>query len=144
SGLLDAQAATGASGTSSLLPACIGLAAPLAVPVGLGVWAFRVVFLSAEAWSPRQFWATLERQRGPGRAAWLVMPPLVALAALLGLVAVSGVSARLLAMDLTGTATFALAPLSIVPLVFALLGGVRVLSLALEPRLDAERLSPRL
>jgi choline-sulfatase len=144
SGLLDAQAATGASGTSSLLPACVGLAAPLAVPVGIGVWAFRVVFVSAEAWSPRRFWAALERQRGPGRAAWLVMPPLVALAALLGLVAVSGVSARLLAGELTGMATFALAPLSIVPLVFALLGGVRVLSLSLEPRLDAERLSPRL
>ena len=131
SGLLDAQAAQSASGTSGLLAACVGLAAPLAVPVALAVWTFRLVFLSAEAWSPRRFWNQLANQKGDARAAWLVTPPLVALAALLGLVAVSGIAARALAAEVNGRAAFALLPLVVVPLVLALLAGVRTLSGAL-------------
>jgi choline-sulfatase len=143
SGFIDARAATGASGVSGLLPACLGLAAPLALPVGLGVWGLRVVFSSAEAWSPWRCWLALEQQPGAARAAWLVTPPLATLALLLGLVSLSGVSARLLGLELSGAAAFALAPLSVVPLLLALLGGVRVLASALGPRLDAEHMSPR-
>lgn len=144
SGSIDARAASGASGTGGLLPACLGLAAPLALPVGLAVWAFRLVFWGADAWSPLRFWRALEQERGASRSAWLVMPPLVALSALLGLVVVSGVSARLFGLPLTGASAFALAPLSVVPLLFALLGGARVLALGWGPRLNAPSASPRL
>ena len=144
SGAIDARSAISASGVSGLLPACLGLAAPLGLPVGLGMWGFRVVFLSAEAWSPRRFWSALDEQRAEARAAWLVAPPLVALGLLLALVAVSGVSARLLGMEQTGAAAFALAPLSVVPLLLALLGGLRALAPAFAARLTARGVSPRL
>ncbi len=143
-GWLDARTAEGASGASGLLAACLGLAAPLALPIGVAMWAFRVVFLQAESWSPARFWSWLEEQRGGARAAWVVMPPLVALAVLVGLVAVSGVAARLLAAEVRGAAAFGLVPLGVVPLVLALVGAVRVLGATLAARVDAERIGPRL
>ncbi|HXK20547.1 MAG TPA: hypothetical protein VNG33_22205, partial [Polyangiaceae bacterium] len=144
SGSIDAHSASSASGTPGLLPACLGLAAPVALPVGLGVWTFRLLFLGAEAWSPPRFWKALDEQRGSARAAWLVLPPLAALAALLGLLLVAGVSARLFGLQASGAAAFALAPLSVVPLLLSLLGGMRVLALGWGPRLEVSRYSPRL
>ena len=145
SGLLDARAAQGGSSASGLVAACVGLAAPLALPVGLGVWALRAVFLRAEAWSPRRFWSWVEAQQGEARAAWLATPPLVALAALVWLVAVSGVVARGLAAEASGAAAFALAPLSVLPLALALLAGARSLSTALVARgFAARRVGPGL
>lgn len=138
SGALDARAAETASGASGLVPACVGLAAPLALPVGLAVWACRAIFLGSESWSPRRFWSYLEGQRGSARAAWLVTPPLVALATLVGLVAVSGIAARALGAEVTGRAAFALVPLTVMPLVLALLAAVRTTSLAL-PAVAADR-----
>ena len=143
-GWLDARAATNASGASGLVAACVGLAAPLAVPVGLAMWAFRVIFLRAEAWSPLRFWRWLEEQRGSARAGWVVTPPLIALAALVGLVAVSGIAARLLAADVHGAAAFGLVPLGVLPLVLALVGVVRVLGATLVVRIDAPRIGPQL
>lgn len=144
SGLLDARAAESASGTGGLALACMGLAAPLALPVGLAVWALRVLFLRAEAWSPRRFWSYLDAQQGAARAAWVVTPPLVALALLVGLVAVSGVAARALGAEVNGTAAFALVPLVVVPLMLALLASVRTLSGALvSAGADARRYGPR-
>lgn len=131
SGWLDARAAESASGTSGLVLACLGLAAPLALPVALAVWTLRVTFLRAEAWSPRRFWSQLAARQGDARAAWVVTPPLTALAALVGLVALSGVAARALAADVSGVAAFALVPLVVLPLVLALLAGVRTLAGAL-------------
>jgi choline-sulfatase len=142
-GWLDARTAGSASGASGLLAACLGLAAPLALPVGLAVWAFRLVFLRAEAWSPARFWDWLEAQRGSARAAWVVTPPLIALATLLGLVAVSGVVARLLAAEVHGAAAFGLVPLGVLPLVLGLLGAVRLLGARLMARVDAQRIGPR-
>jgi choline-sulfatase len=143
SGWLDARSAESASGTGGLVPACLGLAAPLAVPVGLAIGAFRMVFLGGEAWSPRRFWTFLGQQRGEARAAWVVTPPLAAVASLLGLVAVSGVAARALAAEVSGLAAFALVPLGVLPLVLALLGAVRNLAAALVSRLRAPRFGPR-
>jgi arylsulfatase A-like enzyme len=143
SGVLDARAAERASGASGLVPACVGLAAPMALPVGAAVWAARATFLGSEAWSPRRFWRYLEAQRGPARAAWTVTPPLVALAGLVGLVAVSGVAARALGAEVTGRAAFALVPLTVLPLLLALLGGVRTLSSALASGGSERGPSPR-
>jgi len=144
-GWLDARAAESASGTSGLVWACLGLAAPLALPVALAVWGLRLIFLGAEAWSPRQFWSRLAARQGDARAAWVVTPPLVALAALLGLVALSGVAARALAAEVNGAAAFALVPLVVLPLVLALLAGVRTLSGALAAGGFGEvRFGPRL
>ncbi len=143
-GWLDARAAASATAASGLVPACLGLAAPLALPIGLALWAFRVVFLRAEAWSPVHFWSWLEEQRGTARAAWVVTPPLVASATLVGLVVMSGVAARLLGAEVRGAAAFGLVPLGVLPLVLALVGAVRVLSVVLAPRVEAGRFSPRL
>jgi arylsulfatase A-like enzyme len=143
SGWLDARSAHSASGTEGLVLACLGLAAPPAVPVGLAMWAFRAVFLGGQAWSPSRFWAFLGERRGEARAAWIVTPPLVAGASLLSLVAVSGVAARALAAEVSGAASFALVPLGVLPLLLALLGTVRNVAAALASRLREPRLGPR-
>ena len=142
-GCLDARAATSASGASGLLAACLGLAAPLALPVGLAMWIFRLVFLRAQAWSPSRFWSWLEQQRGSARAAWVVTPALVAFATLLGLVVVSGIAARLLAADVRGVAAFGLVPLGVLPVVLALIAVVRVVG-AERARADVDaQVGPR-
>jgi arylsulfatase A-like enzyme len=102
-----------------------------------------VLFFGGQAWSPARLWRFLGAQRGSARAAWGVTPPLVAVAALLGLVALAGVSARLFAAEAQGAAAFALTPLSVIPFSLALLGGVRLLALALARRVDAERVNPQ-
>ncbi len=143
SGVLDARAASNASGTGGLLPACVGLAAPLALPVGLAVCAFRLLFLRGRAWSLGRFWSFLDAQRAEARAAWVVMPPLVALASLLGLVAVSGVAARSLAAEVSGAASIARIPLAVLPMVLGLLGAVRWLGQGLMSRAAARSVGPR-
>ncbi len=143
SGVLDARAASNASGTGGLLPACVGLAAPLALPVGLAVCAFRLLFLRGQAWSFGRFWSFLDAQRAEARAAWVVTPPLVALASLLGLVAVSGVAARSLAAEVSGAASIARIPLAVLPLVLGLLGAVRWLGQGLMSRAGARSVGPR-
>jgi len=102
-----------------------------------------MVFLHAEAWSPQRFWSFLGGRHGEERAAWVVTPPLVAVASLLGLVAVSGVTARALAAEVSGAAAFALVPLGVVPLVLGLLGAVRSSAVALAARLRAGSFGPR-
>jgi arylsulfatase A-like enzyme len=143
--LLDANAASraGAVSTGSLWLACWGLAAPLAVPVGLGMWGFRAVFLGNQAWSVAGFWRNLQQLRGGARSAWIVTPPLVAVAALLSLVAVSGVATRALAAEVSGAAAFALMPLAVLPLVSALWSSVRGLAKLLAARADAWGFGPR-
>ena len=143
SGGLDARAAESASGTSGLLPACLGLAAPLAVPVGVAMWGFRLVFLNGEAWSLSRFWSFLDDRRAEERVAWVVTPPLVVVASLVGLLAVSGVAARALAAEVSGAAAFALVPLGVVPLVLGLLGAVRNAATALISRWREPRFGPR-
>ncbi|HYP88498.1 MAG TPA: sulfatase [Polyangiaceae bacterium] len=133
---LDARAAAAAGG-ESLWQACFGLIAPLALPVAGAVWALRVLFWGGEAWSPRGAWRELGELRGERRRAWQVTPPLIALAALLGLVALAGIAARLLGAELSGAAAFAIWPLAIVPLLLGALGAVRVVGAAL-----AERVAP--
>jgi len=116
----------------------------LALPVGLAMWGFRTLFLRGEAWSLAGFWRYLQAQRAEARSAWMVTPPLVAGAALLGLVAVSGVATRALGAEVNGAAAFALVPLAVLPLVSALLAGVRALSSALGARAESWRFGPRL
>lgn len=143
--LIDANAASSSAAASaaSLWLACWGLAAPLALPVGLGMWGFRAVFLHGQAWSVNGFWRFLGALRGEARLAWLVTPPLTAVASLLGLVAVSGVATRALAAEVSGAASFALVPLAVLPLVSALLASVRRLSQTLAARAEAWRHGPR-
>ena len=143
SGWLDARMAASVSEASGLTLACCGLAAPLALPIGLALGGFRWLFMGGAAWSPLRFWSFLDAQRGPARAAWVAVPQLVALAALLSLLAMAGVASRLFAVDAHGAAAFALMPLSLLPFVLALLGGVRLLGLGLAARVDVERFSPR-
>lgn len=143
--LLDANAASssGTISTGSLWQASWGLAAPLAVPVGLGAWGFRAVFMRGQAWSVARFWRFLRELRGEARSAWMVTPPLVAVAALLGLVVVSGVATRALAAEVSGAAAFAIMPLAVLPLVSALSAAVRSVSKALGARAQAWPFGPR-
>ncbi|HYQ14878.1 MAG TPA: sulfatase, partial [Polyangiaceae bacterium] len=118
----------------SLWQACFGLIAPLALPVAAGVWALRVLFWSGDAWSPLDLWRELGQLSGARRAAWQVTPPLVAVAALVSLVAISGIAARLLGAELSGAAAFAIWPLAIVPIFLGVLGALRVAAGALAER----------
>jgi arylsulfatase A-like enzyme len=143
SGALDARSATApGGGLQGLWLACWGLAAPLALPIGLAVWGARCVLLTGEAWSPRRLARSLAAERGAARAAWLVTPPLVALAVPFGLVAAAGVSARALGAEAAGRAGAAWMALSCLPLIFALTASVRSLALTLGPRLEAARARP--
>ncbi|HKY37608.1 MAG TPA: sulfatase [Polyangiaceae bacterium] len=141
SSFLDARAATSASGTSGLLGACLGLSAPLALLVGASSWGLRLAFLSGEAFDGVAFWHRLGQSRGGARAAWLLTPPLLALAIPPGLLAVAGVTARTLSMEATGGTGVALAAL---PLLLALAAGLRVVVVALSEYRALERWSPRL
>jgi choline-sulfatase len=136
---LDATAA----GDLALGASCFGLLTPLAVPIALGVWAARCLFASGEALAPWSLWSRLEQETGERRAAWLTLPPLSAAFGLLGLVALSGVAARLFSVEVRGPAAMATVGLAILPLTFASLAAVRSLSTGLGPRVSASRLSPR-
>jgi choline-sulfatase len=143
SGALDARSAAAAGASNhGLWLACWGLAAPLALPLGLAVCGARFVLMGGEAWSPRRLARSLAEQRGAARAAWLVTPPLLALALPLGLVAAAGVAARMLGAEAAGRAGAALMALSCLPLVFALVAGVRSAALALGPRFESARVRP--
>ena len=143
SGALDARSAAAAGGgPQGLWLACWGLAAPLALPLGLAVWGARCVLVRGEAWSPRALVRSLAAQRGAARAAWLVTPPLLALAVPLGLVAAAGVAARALGAEAAGPAGAALMALSCLPLIFALTAGVRSVALGLGPRFETARARP--
>jgi choline-sulfatase len=140
---LDAHAAAAAADGEPLWQALVGLLAPLALPIASGVWALRVTFLDGESLSPRRLLGSLAERRGADRRAWQVTPPLVAAAALLGLLMLSGVAARLFAAEVSGAAAFALVGLAVLPLLLALLGGVRVAATALGARAAELRLDPR-
>lgn len=142
--LLDARSASadGAGDLWGSWQASAGLLAPLALPLGLAAWGLRCVFLTGDAWSPRTFARDLEAERGARRQAWLVTPPLVALALPLALVALAGVAARALAADTLGRAGSALMALSVLPLALAVVAGVRLLAAELGPRVAASRRRP--
>ncbi len=136
--LLDARAA----GAVALVGSCLGLAAPFAIGVALAVTAARTVFLNGAAWAPVALLRELDARRGASRAAWLVTPPVLAVAVLTSLVASSGLVARLFAADVTGKAAFALVPFAFLPVALASLAGVRLGSAALAARVDVERYRP--
>lgn len=123
---IDARSATAATQAPGLLAPCVGLGVALALPVGAAVWGLRLFLMGGEAWSLTGFARFLRERRGAERAAWVITPPLVAVAGLVTLLAVAGVSTRLLGSDVTGRAAFAQAPLVFVPLLLALLGTLRV------------------
>jgi choline-sulfatase len=138
SALLDARAAG-----PQLWLSCWGLLAPLALPIAFGVWTLRVVFLGGAAFAPLGLWRRLGQLQGDERVLWQVMPPLVALASLFGLLALSGIGTRLLGAEVSGRAAFALGPLGVLPVVLATLGALRVGSKALTQRARALPLGPR-
>lgn len=142
SALVDAHSAAAANGGASPRAACAGLAVALALPVGAAVWGLRLVWLGGEAWSPLALGRRLRELRGEARAVWLVTPPLVAVAALVALLALSGTSARLLATEAQGPAAFAQSPLAVLPLLFALAAAVRVGAASLVERASGWRLAP--
>ncbi|RYZ08945.1 MAG: sulfatase [Myxococcales bacterium] len=135
---LDARAA--GAGTYE---ACLGLIAPLALVVGAGVAAARLVFASGASLAPLALLRSLNARRGPERQAWLGAPPLAALFGLLALVAVSGSAARLFAAEVSGVAAFGWVGLAVLPVLVASAAAVRTLGSALGPRLDERGLSPR-
>lgn len=135
---LDARAVGGAGAWA----ASFGLIAPLSLAAASGVWLLRLLFLGGDGVSLRRWSAYLSGLRGRGREEWLAGPPLAALASLVGLLAVAGITARLLGAELSGAAAFAIVPLATLPLMLALVAGVRVGAGALGPRLGASRLSP--
>lgn len=139
SAALDARAASAGAG-EGLWQACAGLIAPVALPVGALVWALRLLFLGGESLAMRALLRRLADSRGDERAAWQATPPLVALASLLGLLAVSGIAARLFAAEMTGPAAFALSPLAILPVILALIALVRIGAGSLATR--SARLDP--
>lgn len=132
----------GGASPPGLWLACWGLAAPLALPLGLAVWGARCLLTAGEAWSPREFAQSLARTRGAARAAWLVTPPLLALALPLGLLAGAGVAARVLGAEATGRAGSALMALSCLPLSLALMAAVRSAAVALGPRFESATARP--
>jgi arylsulfatase A-like enzyme len=142
SSLLDAGAAA-TPGAPGLWLACWGLVAPLAVPVAFGVWALRVLFFDGEAWAPLGLLRRLDALSGGERAGWQVMPPLLALAALVGLLALAGIATRLLGAEAGGLAALALSPLSVLPVVLATIGAVRVGGAALVGRAPTLPFGPR-
>jgi hypothetical protein len=144
SSFCDARLAAAVTGTAGLLAPSIGLIAPLALPIAGLAFGVRALFLGAEAWSARQFWRSLEARSGSARALWVTTPPLLALALPLGLVMLAGVAARLLGADARGPAALALLPLACLPLLLALLGGVRALGAALAERAGETRVGPGL
>lgn len=140
---LDARAAAEAGAGEPLWQACAGLAAPLAPPIAGGIWALRAIFLDGESFAPARLFRHVADARASRRGARLVTPPLVALAALLALVVLSGVAARLFAAELSGAAAFGVVGLTVVPLLLALLGALRVASSTLSPRAETLSLDPR-
>jgi arylsulfatase A-like enzyme len=106
------------------------------------MWAFRLVFLGGAAWSPRRFGRWLGERTGAERAAWLVTPPLLALALPLGLLVVSGAATRVLGAEGSPRAAMSWMSSGFVALSFGLIAGVRVLSDELSERIDASRRSP--
>jgi arylsulfatase A-like enzyme len=142
SSLLDARAAASAGGPGLWL-SCWGLLAPLALPIAVAIWALRLLFLDGEGWSPLGGLRRLAELRGTERAAWQVTPPLLALAALLGLVVLAGIATRLLGAEVGGLAAFALSPLGVLPVVLATLGAVRLGSAALVVRAPSLPFGPR-
>ncbi len=143
-GLLDSRIAERASGSDGLMLACFGLAAPLGLLVGLGVFAFRALFLGGEAWRPVEVWRALDAKQGDERAAWIVTPLVAGLAIPLGLLVAAGVAMRGLGSDVSGGAGMSLLSLSFVPVVLALLSGTRLLAGTRLTRSALARWSPRL
>ncbi len=143
SSFIDARLATSVSGVSGFFGACLGLIAPLALVVAAGAWVFRLTFLSAQAFDLVAFWRALEETRGPQRAAWLLVPPLLGVAIPLGLVSVAGVTARTLSAETSGAAAMAWVSMATLPLLLALGATVRLASAAALDRLDLDRRSPR-
>ncbi|HEY6077572.1 MAG TPA: hypothetical protein VIW29_02140, partial [Polyangiaceae bacterium] len=129
------------AGDLGLWAICAGLSAPLAAVAGVAMAVFRALFLAGEAWSPLRLWRWLAGLRGAERAAWLVTPPLLAVAAPLALLAVAGVATRVLGADATPRAAMGLMALTFAPLALALVAGVRTAAAELGPRLDTERRS---
>jgi choline-sulfatase len=121
----------------------MGLLAPLAVPVGLAAWALRAAFWSGQGLSLVRFDRWLAARQGAERAAWLVTPPLVALALPLGLLAVAGSAARVLGAEVTGRPASALMALSVLPLSLSLVAAVRLAADAAMGRAERVALSPR-
>jgi len=138
-GLLDAWLA-GALGP--LVEAAIGLIAPLALLLGALVFGVRCLFWEGRGWSGRRLIAWLNERQGQERALWQVTPPLVALALALGLLAVAGVSARVLGAGTTGLAGGGLIVLSCLGVVLGLVAGTRILGDAAAARLGPGAWSP--
>jgi choline-sulfatase len=136
--LLDSRAA----GAPELLWPSLGLIAPLALTVSALVWVLRLVFLGGEAVSVARFARYVRQREGEERATWVAVPPLASLAALLGLVAVSGITARVLGAEASGAAAYAVVPLAVLPVVLALVASVRLGGALLGPRLRGRGVSP--
>ncbi len=122
---------------------CLGLIAPVAAFVGVGVWFSRLVFASGEGLAPWASLKALDEQRGASRAAWLGTPPLVAGVGLLALVALSGIAARLFAAEVQGVASWGWIGLAVAPVLLASVAAVRTLAAELGPRLARTSSSPR-
>jgi choline-sulfatase len=128
---------------AGVFASCLGLIAPMALAVGVGVALARLVFAGGASFAPLALLRSLNARTGASRTAWLGVPPVAALFGLLGLVMLSGVAARLFAADVSGVASFGWVGLALFPLLFSAAAAVRTLSSALGPRLDEVGAHPR-
>ncbi len=142
-GALDAWFSHRASGTgAALIEPAIGLAAPLAVVVGVAAFALRWFFLGGEACSARDFGCWLRELEGRRRALWQVTPPLAAVASALGLLAVAGLSTRVLSGETSGLASGGVLALSASMLLVSLAFATMALAEGLATALGPGRVSP--